>query len=363
MKRKNIITYASIGTNLPSHLIGGGEIGNRRTIMILREAGYNVYVIDKASFGLGAKNYVEMIIQAYIKFRIAIHKDKSAIVFVPGFYERNLWFEWLLLHIAKKKGHKTVYEARNGRLVTAYNSRSRLYKKLMLSLLRNADAVLCQGEEYVTFIKDKLNRESVYIPNYILDSNLQPYHERGFDDGIQLIFFGRLVRSKNVDMIIRLVSELKRRGEKAKLYLVGGATEEYQAELEKVVKEENLSDDVIFMGHLPFSEFSETLKQCHFFVFPSQEIKEGHSNSLTEAMSFGVVPIVSTAGFSARIVDDPCLVIKDIDGKQYADKIIEIKEGDSWSRVSHEMYDRAAKHYTESVIKNRLLSVLEGLEG
>lgn len=45
---------------------------------------------------------------------------------------------------------------------------------------------------------------------------------------------------------------------------------------------------------------------------------EGHSNSLTEAMTFGVVPVVSTAGFNASIVSNEELVVSDINPERYS---------------------------------------------
>ena len=354
---KKIIAYASVGNNVPTHLIGGGETGTRRTVKILTDAGYDVNVIDKAIFGMGGKHYIEMIVQAYKKFKAAIKADKNAIVFVVGYYERNLWFEWLLLSIARRKGHKTVYEARNGRLVTAYNSRGRLYKKMMLSVLKNADAVLCQGQEYVEFIKEKVGKEGVYIPNYVMDINLQPYHDRNFDSGINLVYFGRLVPSKNIDMIIRTVFELKQRGEKAHLYLIGGSEAEYKFSLERLVEKEGLNGEVEFIDHIPFSEMTDILQTCHFFIFPSQEIKEGHSNSLTEAMSFGIVPLVSTAGFSPSIVNEPYLVVQKIDEKKYSRKILEIIKNDKWDALSRRMFKRVRSFYTETCVKQKIKDV------
>lgn len=51
MGKRTIIFYAPVGTNLPVHLLGGGEKGCRRTREILSNAGYNVITIDKARDG------------------------------------------------------------------------------------------------------------------------------------------------------------------------------------------------------------------------------------------------------------------------------------------------------------------------
>ncbi len=49
MGKRTIIFYAPVGTNLPVHLLGGGEKGCRRTREILSNAGYNVITMDKAT--------------------------------------------------------------------------------------------------------------------------------------------------------------------------------------------------------------------------------------------------------------------------------------------------------------------------
>ena len=36
----------------------------------------------------------------------------------------------------------------------------------------------------------------------------------------------------------------------------------------------------------------------HFFIFPSEERREGHSNALTETMCYGIIPIASKAAVS-----------------------------------------------------------------
>lgn len=356
-----VVLYASIGNNVPAYLIGGGETGTRRTIRILNESGFDTMVVDKAIMGLGVKQYIKMIVQGFLNIWKKLKKDPNAIMFVVGYYERNLWFEWLVIAMAKWMGHRCVYEARNGRLVTAYNAAGKLYQHFMLDLLKRADIVLCQGTEYVDFITQKLKRDSVYVPNYVMDDKLMPYKEREKDGVIEIVYSGRLVESKNIEMIIEVISLLKNRGYKAKLTLIGGGTDDYTDRLKKTIADRNLVEDVLFTGHISFDEVSRYLSEAHYFLFPSQEIKEGHSNSLTEAMAFGVVPLVSTAGFSPSIVNDKYLVIPEIDPVKYADKICEIRQNGCWEKYSRAMFDRVRTYYTEACVREKVVNAFKSL--
>lgn len=359
--KSHVILYASVGNNVPSYLIGGGEIGTRRTIQILEDAEFETTVVDKAIMGLGVKRYIKMIAQGFCRIRKEFKDDPTAIMFVVGYYERNLWFEWLIITMAKKMGHRCVYEARNGRLVNAFNAAGKICQHFMLDLLNKADVVLCQGTEYVDFIQEKLNKESVYVPNYVMDNRLKPYAARETDDTIKLVYTGRLVESKNLELMINVVSLLKERGYHAKLTLIGGGTEKYIEKLHCEARKCNAEADVEFTGHVTFDVASNYLNEAHFFLFPSQEIKEGHSNSLTEAMAFGVVPLVSTAGFSPSIVNDKSLVIPEIDPQKYADKICEIKQNGLWEQYSKTVFDRVRAYYTETCVREKIVKAFRSL--
>ena len=333
MGKRTIIFYAPVGTNLPVHLLGGGEKGCRRTREILSNAGYNVITIDKATMSHGAVSYVKSAIHAIAKTKKKLHENPDAILYIVGFYEKNLPLEWILINSGEKK-RKTIYEARNGRLVKAYKEKGNLYKKLMDSVLKRADVIFAQGLEYVDFIKKTYGKKAVYTPNYVLNRSLKPYiADRPFDT-IRLIYFGRVSESKNVDVVIKVAYELEKAGYKTSTTVIGGYTEAYKAKLEQTIKEYRLDNDKVqIIGQQPFDKICDALQKVHFFVFPSQEKMEGHSNSLTEAMTFGVVPVVSTAGFNASIVGNKELVVDSIDPMKYARVIESVIENECLVRI------------------------------
>ena len=180
---------------------------------------------------------------------------------------------------------------------------------------------------------------------------------------INLIYFGRITESKNVDLIIRVLAILIKNGYKATLDLIGGCSDEYRQHLLACEKKEMLpSGSVIFHGKKDFGYIASKLSYSHYFVFPSKEKKEGHSNSLTEAMAFGVVPIVSSAGFNNSICGDDRLVATDFSAVGFARKIIEIERKGEWDVLSHFVYDRVINNYTEVLALESLKHVLSALE-
>jgi glycosyltransferase involved in cell wall biosynthesis len=114
---------------------------------------------------------------------------------------------------------------------------------------------------------------------------------------IRYVYLGRLDREKAIGVMIRGFSRLKIRA-RASLSLVGDG--ECRAELETLVDELGLRGCVTFTGALP--DVQDALRKSDVFV--STSLSEGMSNALLEAMSFGLMPLVSRVSGVSDIVDD-----------------------------------------------------------
>ena len=358
---KTIIFYAPVGTGVPVHMLGGGEKGCRRTREILTGAGYNLITVDKPVMGKGAKQYMLMAIKAYLRIIKSLLANKNALLYVVGFYEKNVYLEWLILSTGKFLHHKTIYEARNGRLIKAYADYGKQYKHFMDSIIEKADVIFAQGLEYIDFIKQSFGKQAIYTPNYVLNRSLLPYEgDRPFET-IKLLYFGRVSESKNIDVVLKVAGELEKRGYRAETTIIGGYQKDYKKKLDELAEKLKLNS-VRFLGQQQFEVIRDELQRAHFFIFPSQEKMEGHSNSLTEAMTFGVVPVVSTAGFNASIVSKSELVVTDIDYKKYADVAERIVKDGTWREYSQYVYDRVKENYTEDRIRENILEAIAMLE-
>ena len=97
------------------------------------------------------------------------------------------------------------------------------------------------------------------------------------------------------------------------------------------------------------------MNTSHFFLFPSQNKFEGHSNALTEAMAFGLVPITSNYGFNKTVVGYKELVEK------YAETAINIITQGLWDEYSKKMMKRVEDNFSEEVVRENYIRSLKQL--
>ncbi len=357
---KQIIFYAPLGRGIPVEKIGGAEAGCLKTKKIYETSGIEVIPLDKPTTSKGKISFLIGMLILPIKLIYLLNKYPCAVLHIVGFYTKIVGYEWLLMQIGRLTRHKVIYELRNGSMVRTYEDGSEIYRKILKELLLKPDVVLCQGLEYVDFIKKQWGVERSYYPNYIMDAfNRKNNLERPYP--LQLIYFGRVTKSKNVDVTIKILSLVRKANIDAKLAIIGGYNKQYKSVLDEIVKDENLSDCVTFYGRKPFDFISEKLGHSHYFIFPSEEKQEGHSNSLTEAMGLGVVPIVSDAGFNASICGVSELVMNSINANTFANKIIDIEKKNLWRHYSEIVYRRVQENYTQNIVSKNLISYIEPL--
>lgn len=358
--KKVILFYAPIGKGTPPERIGGAEAGCLKTMAIYRDAGINPIHINRPVSRGGFVKYILGMLFAPIKLAFLCISHPNSVIHIVGFYHRTIGQEKLMVTIAKVLGHKVIYEPRNGSMVVSYYEGDKKYRNKIKYLLSKPDVVLCQGLEYVKFIKEKYGIERSYYPNYIMDEFVKPNNlDRG--ETIRIIYFGRVVPEKNVDVVIKSTALLKNAGLNVSLDIIGGYSEEYRSILDATIKAERLDGIVKFYGRKPFAFIADLLRKSHYYLFPSSEANEGHSNSLTEAMGCGVVPIVSTAGFNASICGNRELVAEDLKPETYAGIIIKIESEKLWKSYSEFCYNRVMDNYTQSIVKKKLISYVEPL--
>lgn len=102
----------------------------------------------------------------------------------------------------------------------------------------------------------------------------------------RFIFMGRFDKEKALDVMIRGFATLPA-GTPTRLVLLGDGPR--TAELRKLAEELGVASRIEFAGRV--EDVAPALRTAHFYL--STSLSEGMSNSLLEAMSFGVVPIVS----------------------------------------------------------------------
>lgn len=135
--------------------------------------------------------------------------------------------------------------------------------------------------------KIKKSEKSVVIPNGIdfqEIANIKPKVEKS-----DVIYAGRLIKEKNVDLLIRSIYLAKEKIPDIKCLIIGDGTE--RLKLEKLVNELNIQNNVIFKGFMEeYHDLISYMKSSKVFVLPST--REGFGIVVIEANACGLPVIV-----------------------------------------------------------------------
>ena len=104
-------------------------------------------------------------------------------------------------------------------------------------------------------------------------------------------------------------------------------------------------------GH---DELKNKLADKHFYIFPSEQPREGQSNAVTEVMAFGIIPIASPQGFNRSTIGDDQLIVDELTPEAYADRIAYIIRRGEIDYYSQYVRSRFINNYTERVVFERI---------
>src|SRR5207302_4198081 len=117
-----------------------------------------------------------------------------------------------------------------------------------------------------------------------------PPPSRPADGPMQLLYAGRLVAYKGLELLLRAVA-LARQYCELRLCVVGSGNPNYVAFCGQLVKDLNLTHAVEFRPAVPRTELALLYQQAHVFCFPT--LCDTYGVALLEAMSCGCAVIVS----------------------------------------------------------------------
>jgi len=202
----------------------------------------------------------------------------------------------------------------------------------LLKFLYNlADEILVNNNEYLNILKEKgFQSSKLKIFKRGLDLNLfkkvdktkiDIYDEYKIkEDDFILLYTGRISKDKNLDFILDIFKDLKRKYANLKFFVVGDGV--YLEDLK--AKYSNIKD-LIFPGMLENSKLVQYYSIADIMVFPS--ITDTFGMSVLEAQACGLPALVSNIGGPKTIVKngETGFVLK-IDKKTWEKKIIELIE-------------------------------------
>lgn len=156
--------------------------------------------------------------------------------------------------------HQTWIRSMDGTLTGIGGNSSSWNARLKQFLLRFAVSISISQS-----IADHLDCNSTVIPN--------PYRNQLFrlladlPRNKELVFLGRLVSEKGVDLLLQALANMKNRGLTTRLTIIGNGAEE--SKLRQQVIDFNIKEQVVFVGSKVGEELVQILNQHQIMVIPS----------------------------------------------------------------------------------------------
>ena len=165
---------------------------------------------------------------------------------------------------------------------------------------RRADLILVGMEEARRQVPEKWRDKCVPITwSGIEHEMFHPPDQRPADRPLRLLFVGRLVPYKGVELLLRAVARA-RTCTPVQLSVLGSGPADYEASLRDLTRELGISELVDFEPSVSRSELVRRYQQAHVFCFPT--LADTYGVALLEAMSSGCAVIVSDTGGPGEIV-------------------------------------------------------------
>ena len=259
-----------------------------------------VYVIDSLSL-------------IYNIIKKSIDKDILVILGYPALFEFIVF-----LIISKIRGIPLI--VRESHWYWPSTKISRFLWYIYVNLLKFVDGLICPGKASYRFWKSKGFRRVYIVHFYALEAVMKKCDEKKLEslrnrfnvsNGFKILYLGRLIKKKGVDVIIKAVARLIRRSNVNIFLIIAGDGPEKSA-LVELAEQLNIRENVIFIGSVP-EEYKECIyKLADAFVYTPimVEIPEEWPIAPLEAMSVGLPTIVSNIIGSLPDIGEGILVVR-----------------------------------------------------
>lgn len=179
-------------------------------------------------------------------------------------------------------------------------------------LWRRSSAVVANSEGLADLARRFAPDQPIaIIPNGVDAARFSPADARSDGDRLSLLFVGRVVRQKGLDVLFEALASLPPAlRERIGLTIVGDGPA--RPELEAQAARLGLTERIAFRGWLGRDELPAAYRAADAFVFPSRD--EGMPNVVLEAMAAGL-PVVATriAGNRDLVVEEETGLMLDAD--------------------------------------------------
>jgi glycosyltransferase involved in cell wall biosynthesis len=123
------------------------------------------------------------------------------------------------------------------------------------------------------------------------------------EDGIKLLYVGRLEPRRNILFLYNILAVLMKMVKKVTLYQVGYGRKKYIKKCNQYAKKLGLDDIIVRIPKIPHAQLHHLYKKAEFFMFPT--LYDIFGMVIMEAMYNELVVVSSLNGGSLTLIDNP----------------------------------------------------------
>jgi glycosyltransferase involved in cell wall biosynthesis len=231
---------------------------------------------------------------------------------------------------------------------------------LLTSLTKKIDKYIAVSEhvreEYIKHGYDE--GRIIVIPNSI-DVNKFGNGFRRSHEGRNILYVGRMISPKGVDILIRAFHKASSHYPDLKLYLVGEGQELNQ--YRSLVKNLGIESKVIITGFVPENSLWYYYSIADLFVYPSIAGFEAFGITLLEAMRYRIPCLVADTGGCKEVIKDAGVTFRDRDEEDLMKKMMWILNDNQKSLALSARCEDVLSEYSDEKVVKSLVKVYEDL--
>ena len=173
-----------------------------------------------------------------------------------------------------------------------------------------------------------------------------------------ILYVGNLSPHKNVQGLIKSYAALpSNMREKYKLVMGASRSDKYFSHIEKVIREMELIQDVVFTGFIEHKDLPTVYNMGSLFAFPS--FYEGFGLPPLEAMASGSPVVSSSTSSMPEVLGDAALFFNPYHVKEMSSAIRQMLEDENLRNKFRQKGLERAKFFTFEKMANRILDIFE----
>lgn len=293
--RIGFAVYGSLET------LSGGYLYDRRLVEFLQSQGDEIEIISlpwQNYFFHLSQNFVQSYIDRFYKLDIDILIQDEL---------NHPSFTWMNSRILQKTEYPIISMVHHLRTSERHpKSRKWVYRQVEKNYLSSVDGFIFNSQATRRAVEalcgEKVRGVVAYPSGATFNIDITPHRivQRAHEDEFRILFVGNIIPRKGLHTLIDALGQIKNNS--WNLDIVGQLDVDplYTKKINSMIEERSIGVRVNFTGRINDDKLRNKFYESHVLIVPS--LYEGFGIVYLEAMSFGVLPIASTAGGAREII-------------------------------------------------------------